>query len=57
MKTNSDASGGKGAVELRINKPSLRFTPGQWVFIQVPSVSTFEWHPVRDYLISALVMP
>ncbi|KAF8319758.1 NADPH oxidase [Clavulina sp. PMI_390] len=34
-----------GAIELRMIKPGFRFTPGQWVFIQVPSVSGLQWHP------------
>ncbi|KAF9510930.1 hypothetical protein BS47DRAFT_1210119 [Hydnum rufescens UP504] len=34
-----------GAMELRMIKPSLKFTPGQWVFLQVPSLSEFQWHP------------
>ncbi|KAJ6577542.1 NADPH oxidase [Mycena capillaripes] len=34
-----------GAMELRIVKPSFKYTPGQWLFIQVPEISRFEWHP------------
>ncbi|KAJ7163878.1 NADPH oxidase isoform 1 [Mycena crocata] len=34
-----------GAMELRIIKPSFKYTPGQWLFIQVPEISRFEWHP------------
>lgn len=34
-----------GAMELRIIKPSFRYTAGQWLFIQVPDVSSFQWHP------------
>lgn len=34
-----------GAMELRINKPSFKYTAGQWLFIQVPEVSKFQWHP------------
>lgn len=34
-----------GAMELRIIKPSFRYTAGQWLFIQVPDVSGFQWHP------------
>jgi len=34
-----------GAMELRIIKPSFKYTAGQWVFIQVPEVSKFQWHP------------
>jgi NADPH oxidase 1 len=35
-----------GAMELRIEKPSFKYTAGQWLFIQVPDVSSFQWHPV-----------
>jgi len=34
-----------GAMELRIDKPSFRYTAGQWVFVQVPDVSSIQWHP------------
>jgi NADPH oxidase len=34
-----------GAMELRILKPSFKYTAGQWLFIQVPDVSNFQWHP------------
>ncbi|KAF7970511.1 hypothetical protein HWV62_23745 [Athelia sp. TMB] len=34
-----------GAMELRIIKPSFKYTAGQWLFIQVPDVSGFQWHP------------
>ncbi|KAF2857505.1 hypothetical protein K470DRAFT_273235 [Piedraia hortae CBS 480.64] len=33
------------AVEIKFTKPSLRYKPGQWVFINVPSVSKTQWHP------------
>ena len=32
-------------MELRIIKPSFKYTAGQWLFIQVPEVSSFQWHP------------
>lgn len=35
-----------GAMELRIIKPSFKYTAGQWLFIQVPDVSGWQWHPV-----------
>lgn len=35
-----------GAMELRIIKPSFKYTAGQWLFIQVPDVSSLQWHPV-----------
>ncbi|EIN14132.1 NADPH oxidase isoform 1 [Punctularia strigosozonata HHB-11173 SS5] len=34
-----------GAMELRIIKPSFKYVAGQWLFIQVPSVSKWQWHP------------
>jgi len=34
-----------GAMEFRIKKPSFKYTAGQWLFIQVPDVSSFQWHP------------
>ncbi|KAJ7125653.1 NADPH oxidase [Mycena crocata] len=34
-----------GAMELRIIKPSFKYTAGQWLFIQVPEISKFQWHP------------
>ncbi|KAG8219747.1 NADPH oxidase [Butyriboletus roseoflavus] len=34
-----------GAMELRIVKPSFKYTAGQWLFIQVPEISGFQWHP------------
>ncbi|KAF8202852.1 NADPH oxidase isoform 1 [Pholiota molesta] len=34
-----------GAMELRIVKPSFKYTPGQWLFVQIPELSKFQWHP------------
>lgn len=34
-----------GAMELRIQKPSFKYTAGQWLFLQVPEISKFQWHP------------
>lgn len=34
-----------GAMELRIIKPSFKYTAGQWLFVQVPDVSSLQWHP------------
>src|SRR6266404_6164144 len=33
-------------MELRIVKPSFKYTAGQWLFLQVPEVSPWQWHPV-----------
>lgn len=34
-----------GAMELRIVKPKFKYTAGQWLFIQVPEISKWQWHP------------
>ncbi|KAG6898062.1 hypothetical protein C0992_006540 [Termitomyces sp. T32_za158] len=34
-----------GAMELRIVKPSFKYTAGQWLFVQIPEISRFQWHP------------
>jgi len=28
-----------------MKKPSFKYTAGQWLFIQVPDISAFQWHP------------
>ena len=33
------------AMEIQFSKPSMRYKAGQWLFIQVPSVSRGQWHP------------
>ncbi|KAL2914128.1 hypothetical protein HK105_206386 [Polyrhizophydium stewartii] len=32
-------------IELRIEKPSFQYKPGQYLFLNVPSVSKLQWHP------------
>jgi NADPH oxidase 1 len=32
-------------MEIQFRKPSFRYTPGQWIFINVPAVSQWQWHP------------
>ncbi|OTB03007.1 hypothetical protein M426DRAFT_61207 [Hypoxylon sp. CI-4A] len=32
-------------VELQFEKPSFKYKAGQWLFLQVPSVSSYQWHP------------
>ncbi|KLU92345.1 cytochrome b-245 heavy chain subunit beta [Magnaporthiopsis poae ATCC 64411] len=32
-------------VEIQFSKPSFRYKAGQWLFLQVPSVSKYQWHP------------
>jgi NADPH oxidase 1 len=32
-------------VEIQFEKPSFRYKAGQWLFLQVPSVSRYQWHP------------
>jgi hypothetical protein len=39
-------------MELRIEKPSFKYTSGQWLFLQVPELSRWQWHPVGYDLIS-----
>ncbi|KAJ3178698.1 hypothetical protein HDU85_005101 [Gaertneriomyces sp. JEL0708] len=32
-------------LELRFEKPSFNYKPGQYLFLNIPSVSYFQWHP------------
>ncbi|KAH9817630.1 ferric reductase NAD binding domain-containing protein [Melampsora americana] len=34
-----------GAIEIRLRKPGLKYVSGQWLFLQVPDISSFQWHP------------
>ena len=42
-------------MELRIVKPSFKYTAGQWLFIQIPELSRWQWHPVRNLSFNVLV--
>ncbi|PNS17362.1 Superoxide-proteinrating NADPH oxidase heavy chain subunit A [Sphaceloma murrayae] len=33
------------AVEIQFRKPSMTYKPGQWLFLNLPSVSRHQWHP------------
>ncbi|KAK3052840.1 hypothetical protein LTR09_005904 [Extremus antarcticus] len=33
------------AVEIQFRKPSMRYKAGQWLFLNIPSVSKHQWHP------------
>lgn len=33
------------AVEIQFKKPSMKYKAGQWLFLNVPSVSKTQWHP------------
>ncbi|OXV08765.1 hypothetical protein Egran_03473 [Elaphomyces granulatus] len=33
------------AIEIQFHKPSMRYKAGQWLFINVPDVSSTQWHP------------
>lgn len=33
------------AMEIQFSKPSMRYKAGQWLFLNVPSVSSQQWHP------------
>ncbi|ROW14703.1 hypothetical protein VPNG_03748 [Cytospora leucostoma] len=32
-------------VEIQFTKPSFKYKAGQWLFLQLPSVSKYQWHP------------
>jgi len=32
-------------MEIQFRKPSMKYKAGQWLFLQVPSVSAQQWHP------------
>lgn len=34
-----------GAMEIQFRKPSFKYKPGQWLFLNVPEVSRHQWHP------------
>ncbi|KAL1857307.1 hypothetical protein Plec18170_003426 [Paecilomyces lecythidis] len=33
------------AMEIQFRKPSFKYKAGQWLFLQVPEVSSMQWHP------------
>ncbi|KAG8533715.1 uncharacterized protein KY384_001456 [Bacidia gigantensis] len=33
------------ALEIQFSKPSMTYKPGQWILVNVPEVSTTQWHP------------
>ncbi|KAL9604264.1 MAG: hypothetical protein Q9219_000662 [cf. Caloplaca sp. 3 TL-2023] len=33
------------AIEIQFSKPSMKYKPGQWLMIKVPTVSSTQWHP------------
>lgn len=33
------------AIEIQFTKPSFKYNAGQWLFLNVPSVSKHQWHP------------
>ena len=33
------------AMEIQFAKPSMKYKAGQWLFLQVPAVSSQQWHP------------
>jgi FAD-binding domain len=37
-----------GTMELRIVKSSFKYTAGQWLFLQVPEISRWQWHPASS---------
>ena len=45
MVTERHADRAPDVVEIQFNKPSFKYKAGQWLFLQVPSVSKYQWHP------------
>jgi len=44
--TSSDqANSLPDAMEIQFSKPSMKYKAGQWLFLNVPSVSKQQWHP------------
>jgi hypothetical protein len=35
-----------GAMEVRFKKNSMKYKAGQWLFLNCPEVSKYQWHPV-----------
>jgi hypothetical protein len=35
-----------GAMEVRFKKDSMKYKAGQWLFLNCPEVSKYQWHPV-----------
>ncbi|CAD6501556.1 BgTH12-01807 [Blumeria graminis f. sp. triticale] len=33
------------ALEIQFSKPSMKYRAGQWLFLNAPSVSRYQWHP------------
>ena len=42
-----------GAMEVRFKKDSMKYKAGQWLFLNCPEVSGYQWHPVS--LLNAMV--
>jgi hypothetical protein len=42
-----------GAMEVRFKKDSMKYKAGQWLFLNCPEVSRYQWHPVS--LIPAII--
>ena len=43
--SHTDIEPSTDAVEIQFRKPSMRYKAGQWLFLNVPSVSSTQWHP------------
>ncbi|KIM98000.1 hypothetical protein OIDMADRAFT_129409 [Oidiodendron maius Zn] len=33
------------AMEIQFTKPTMKYKAGQWLFLNIPSVSKYQWHP------------
>lgn len=42
-----------GAMEVRFLKASMKYKAGQWLFLNCPEVSKYQWHPVRPSIQSS----
>ena len=39
-----------GAMEVRFKKDSMKYKAGQWLFLNCPEVSRYQWHPVSPHI-------
>lgn len=45
-----------GAMEVQFKKDSMKYKAGQWLFLNCPEVSKYQWHPVRPLMRSSIRM-
>lgn len=44
-------------MEIRFKKPSMSYKAGQWLFLNAPEVSGWQWHPVYSLTLSPFRIP